>query len=45
MVIINDKQLKNLTIDKKAFIKDAYTKNLYIEAKNSLNGVIIFFLF
>ncbi|MCR6590540.1 30S ribosomal protein S15 [Campylobacter insulaenigrae] len=45
MVIINDKQLKNLTIDKKAFIKDAYTKNLYIEAKNSLNGVIIFFYF
>ncbi|MCV3501522.1 tyrosine-type recombinase/integrase [Campylobacter lari] len=45
MVIINDKQLKNLTVDKKAFIKDAYTKNLYIEAKNSLKGVIIFFYF
>lgn len=37
MVIVNDKQLKNLVVEKRTYIKDVYTKNLYIEAKGSLN--------
>ncbi len=45
MNIINDKQLKNLIVEKRTYIKDAYTKNLYIEAKDSLKGTIIFFYF
>ncbi|MBK1973486.1 site-specific integrase [Campylobacter sp. TTU-622] len=45
MIIINDKQLKNLIVEKRTYIKDAYTKNLYIEAKNSLKGTIVFFYF
>lgn len=45
MVIVNDKQLKNLIVEKRTYIKDAYTKNLYIEAKDSLKGTIIFFYF
>ncbi|EAJ8280005.1 DUF4102 domain-containing protein, partial [Campylobacter jejuni] len=45
MVIVNDKQLKNLIVEKRTYIKDVYTKNLYIEAKGSLKGTIIFFYF
>nr|HEF2338113.1 integrase arm-type DNA-binding domain-containing protein [Campylobacter jejuni] len=45
MVIVNDKQLKNLIVEKRTYIKDVYTKNLYIEAKDSLKGTIIFFYF
>ncbi|RTI64946.1 tyrosine-type recombinase/integrase [Campylobacter jejuni] len=45
MVIVNDKQLKNLIVEKRTYIKDACTKNLYIEAKGSLKGTIIFFYF
>ncbi|RTH84510.1 tyrosine-type recombinase/integrase [Campylobacter jejuni] len=45
MVIVNDKQLKNLIVEKRTYIKDACTKNLYIEAKDSLKGTIIFFYF
>ncbi|EKS0914138.1 hypothetical protein QA335_001603 [Campylobacter jejuni] len=44
MVIVNDKQLKNLIVEKRTYIKDVYTKNLYIEAKDSLKGTIIFFI-
>ncbi|EOI2898556.1 tyrosine-type recombinase/integrase, partial [Campylobacter coli] len=45
MIIVNDKQLKTLIVKKRTYIKDAYTKNLYIEAKDSLKGTIIFFYF
>ncbi|EOV5462759.1 Arm DNA-binding domain-containing protein [Campylobacter jejuni] len=45
MVIDNDKQLKNLIVEKRTCIKDAHTKNLYIEAKDSLKCTIIFFYF
>ncbi|BDL80784.1 hypothetical protein THJ026_10970 [Campylobacter jejuni] len=44
MIIVNDKQLKTLIVKKRTYIKDAYTKNLYIEAKDSLKGTIIFFI-
>ncbi|WP_251819951.1 Arm DNA-binding domain-containing protein [Campylobacter jejuni] len=45
MFIVNDKQLKTLIVEKRTYIKDACTKNLYIEAKDSLKGTIIFFYF
>lgn len=45
MIIVNDKQLKTLIVKKRTYIKDACTKNLYIEAKDSLKGTIIFFYF
>ncbi|EAL4585069.1 hypothetical protein DOK47_07790 [Campylobacter jejuni] len=45
MIIVNDKQLKTLIVKKRTYIKDVYTKNLYIEAKGSLKGTIIFFYF
>lgn len=41
MVIVNDKQLKNLIVEKRTYIKDACTKNLYIEAKGSLKAFFI----
>ncbi|TBR80901.1 site-specific integrase [Campylobacter novaezeelandiae] len=40
MNIINDRQLKNLVVSKKTFVKDASTKNLYIEARVRSNGEI-----
>ena len=45
MVIINDKQLKNLIVEKRTYIKDMYTRNLYIEAKDFFKRYYYLFLF